>query len=121
MRKLLGLMLIIGAIGTLEYSLHTTGGTQAEPQKQTDSLTKADKLALPSLGTPTPQSSAQKKTDTNSQTDAENVALVTVMKAAIAAHHSGVLPKTLTDEDARTASQAAITWQAKQAAENTNR
>jgi hypothetical protein len=41
----------------------------------------------------------RRKTDTNTQTDAENVALVAVMKAAIAAHHSGVLPKTLTDED----------------------
>jgi hypothetical protein len=55
------------------------------------------------------------------QTDVENVALVHIMKAAIAARHGGVLPKTLSDEDARTASQAAITWQAKQAADNTNR
>ena len=43
------------------------------------------------------------------------------MKAAIAARHGGALPKTLSDEDARTASRAAITWQAKQAAENTDR
>jgi hypothetical protein len=121
MRKLLGFILIIGAVGTLGYGLRITGGTQADAQKNTAALTKTDKLALPSLGTPTPQSSAQKKTDTNTQTDVENVALVQVMKAAIAAHHSGVLPKTLSDEDARTASQAAITWQAKQAADKSNR
>jgi hypothetical protein len=121
MRKLFGFILIIGVIGTHEYSLRTTGGTQADVLKKTDILAKAEKLALPSLGTPTPQTSAQKKTDTNTQIDAENVALVTVMKAAIAAHHSGVLPKTLSDEDARTASQAAIAWQTKQAVEKANR
>jgi hypothetical protein len=121
MRKLLGFILVIGVIGTLDYSLRTTSGTQADVQKKTDILTKADKLALPNVGTPTPQSSAQKKTDTNTQTDVENVALVHVMKAAIAARHGGLLPKTLSDEDARTASQAAITWQAKQAADKTNR
>jgi hypothetical protein len=121
MRKLLGFILVIGVIGTLEYSLRTTGGTQADAQKNTDTLTKADKLALPNVGTPMPHSSMQKKTDTNPQADAEDVALVQVMKAAIAARHGGALPKTLSDEDARTASQAAITWQAKQAAENTNR
>jgi hypothetical protein len=121
MRKLLGFILVIGVIGTLEYSLRTTGGTQADAQKNTDILTKADKLALPNVGMPMPHSSAQKKTDTNPQADAEDVALVQVMKAAIAARHGGALPKTLSDENARTASQAAITWQAKQAAENTNR
>src|SRR5450755_1524399 len=121
MRKLLGFILVIGVIGTLEYSLRTTSGTQADVQKKTDILTKADKLVLPNVGTPTPQSSAQKKTDTNTQTDVENVALVRIMKAAIAARHGGVLPKTLSDNDARTASQAAITWQAKQAADKTNR
>jgi hypothetical protein len=121
MRKLVGFILIISAIGTLEYRLRTIGGTQSGAQKQTERLTKADKLALPNVGTPIPQSSAQKVTDTNTQNDAENVALVQVMKAAIAAHHSGVLPKTLSDEDARVASQAAVTWQAKQAAEKTNR
>ena len=76
MRKLVGFILIIGAIGTLNYSFRTTDGTQVEAQKQIDTLTKADKLAPLSLGTPTPQSSAQKKTDTNTQTDAENIALV---------------------------------------------
>jgi hypothetical protein len=121
MRKLLGFILVIGVIGTFEYSLGTTGGTQADAQKKTDILTKADKLALPNVGRPTRQSSAQKNTDTNTRTDVENVALVHVMKAAIAARHGGVLPKTLSDEDARTASQAAITWQAKQAADETNR
>ena len=121
MRKLLGFILIIGVIGTLEHSLRTTGGTQAV-EKNTDTLTKADKLALPNVGTLIPKPSAQKKkTDTNPQADAEDVALVQVMKAAIAARHGGTLPKTLSDEDARTASQAAITWQAKQAAENTDR
>jgi hypothetical protein len=49
--------------------------------------------------------------------DAEQAALVKVMKAAIAARHGGVLPKALSDEDARLASQAAVKWQAKQAAE----
>ena len=122
MRKLLGFILIIGAVGTLGYGLGITGGMQADAQKNTAPLTKADKLALPSLGTLMPKPSAQKKkTNTNPQADAEDVALVQVMKAAIAARHGGALPKTLSDEDARTASRAAITWQAKQAAENTDR
>jgi hypothetical protein len=121
MRKILGFILIIGVIGTLEYSLRTTGGTQADAQKNTATLRKADKLALPNVGTLMPKPSAQKKTDTNPQADAEDVALVQVMKAAIAARHGGALPKTLSDEDARTASQAAITWQEKQAADNANR
>ena len=120
MRKILGFILIIGVIGTLEYSLRTTGGTQAV-EKNIDTLTKADKLASPDVGTLMPKPSPQKKTDTNPQADAEDVALVQVMKAAIAARHGGALPKTLSDEDARTASRAAITWQAKQAAENTDR
>jgi hypothetical protein len=121
MRKILGYVLIIGVIGTLEYRLRTTGGTQADAQKSTATLRKADKLALPDVGTLMPKPRAQKKTDTNPAADAEDVALVQVMKAAIAARHGGALPKTLSDEDARTASQAAITWQAKQAADNTNR
>ena len=124
MRKLLKFILIIGVIGALVYHFRATGpssGTQSDVWNRTDTLTKADKLALPNVGTPMPHSSAQKKTDTNPQADAEDVALVQVMKAAIAARHGGALPKTLSDEDARTASQAAITWQAKQAAENTNR
>jgi hypothetical protein len=60
-----------------------------------------------------PQPPAQKKTDNNTQVDSGQAALVNVMKAAIAARHGGVLPKTLTDEDAKAASQAAIKWQAK--------
>jgi hypothetical protein len=120
MRKLLAFILIIGVIGALEHSLRTTGGTQAV-EKNIDTLTKADKLASPDVGTLIPKPSPQKKTDTNPQADAEDVALVQVMKAAIAARHGGALPKTLSDEDARTASRAAITWQAKQAAENTDR
>jgi hypothetical protein len=121
MRKLLGFILIIGVIGTLELSLRITGGTQGAAQKNTDTLTKADRLALPNVGALMPKPSAQKKTDTNPQADAEDVALVQVMKAAIAARHGGALPKTVSDEDARAASQAAITWLAKQAAEDTDR
>ena len=49
----------------------------------------------------------------NTQVDSEQAALANVMKAAIAARHGGVLPKTLADEDAKAASQAAIKWQAK--------
>ena len=81
------------------------------------SLTKADKLAPPRLGTPVPRPGAQKKTGTDTEFDAEQAALVKVMKAAIAARHGGVLPKTVSDEDTRVASQAAAKWQAKQAAE----
>jgi hypothetical protein len=120
MRKLVGFILIISVIGALEYGIHTIGGTQADAQKQKNTLTKADKLALPYVGAPKPQASAQKNTDTDTQTDTKNVALVQVMKAAIAARHGGVLPKTLSDEDARTASQAAIKWQAKEAAEKSD-
>lgn len=118
MRKLLGFILIIGVVGLLVYSLHSTGlatGTQADARKKRDTLTKADKLAR--LGAPVPQPVAQKKTDTNTEVDAEQAALVKVMKAAIAARHGGVLPKTVSDEDARVASQAAVKWQAKQAAQ----
>jgi hypothetical protein len=120
MRKLLGFILIIGVVGLLVYSLHSTGlatGTQADARKKRDTLTKADKLAPPRLSAPVPQPVAQKKTDTNTEVDAEQAALVKVMKAAIAARHGGVLPKTVSDEDARVASQAAVKWQAKQAAQ----
>jgi hypothetical protein len=120
MRKLLGFILIIGVVGLLVYSLHSTGlatGTQADTRKRTDTLTKADKLAPPRHGTPVPQPGAQTKTDTDMEVDWEQAALVKVMKAAIAARHGGVLPKTVSDEDARVASQAAVKWQAKQAAE----
>ena len=120
MRKLLGFILVIGVVGFLVYSLHSTGlatGTKADARKKTDTLTKADKLAPPRLGTPVPQPGARKKIDTDTEVDAEQAALVKVMKAAIAARHGGVLPKTVSDGDARVASQAAVKWQAKQAAE----
>jgi hypothetical protein len=120
MRKLLGFILVIGVVGLLVYSLHSAGlatGTKADARKKTDTLTKADKLAPPRLGTSVPQSGARKKLDTDTEVDAEQAALVKVMKAAIAARHGGVLPKTVSDEDARVASQAAVKWQAKQAAE----
>jgi hypothetical protein len=71
------------------------------------------KLAPPSLGAPVPLPPAQKKIHNDTQVDSEQAALVNVMKAAIAARHGGVLPKTLSDEDAKAASQAAIKWQAK--------
>lgn len=125
MRKLLKFILIIGVIGSLVYHLRATGpstGTQADAaQNRTDTLTKADKLAPPSLGAPVPQPPAQKKIDNDTQVDSEQATLVNVMKAAIAARHGGVLPKTLSDEDAKAASQAAIKWQAKQAPEKTKR
>jgi hypothetical protein len=119
MRKLLGFILSIGIVGLLVHSLHSTGpatGTQADARKRTDTLTKADKFAPPRLGTPVPQPGQQTKTD-NTEVDWEQVALVKVMKAAIAARHGGVLPKTVSDEDASVASRAAVKWQAKQAAE----
>jgi hypothetical protein len=49
----------------------------------------------------------------SSQVDSKQAAPVNVMNAAIAARHGGVLPKTLSDEDAKVASKAAIKWQAK--------
>jgi hypothetical protein len=119
MRKSLKFILIIGIIGSIVYYFRTTEpstGTQAGAQNRTDTtdtLTKADKLAPPTLGAPVPQPPAQKKTDNNTQVDSGQAALVNVMKAAIAARHGGVLPKTLTDEDAKAASQAAIKRQAK--------
>jgi hypothetical protein len=122
MRRLLRFILIIGVIGSLVYHLRATEpstGTQADAQDRTDTLTKADKLAPPSLSAPVPQPPARKKIDNDTQVDSEQAALVNVMKAAIAARHSGVLPKTLSDEDAKAASQAAIKWQARQAAEKT--
>ena len=124
MRRLLKFIPIVGVIGSLVYHLRAmepSTGAQADAQDRTDTLTKADKLAPPSLSAPVPQSPAQKKTDNDTQVDSEQAALVNVMKAAIAARHGGVLPKTPTDEDAKAASQAAIKWQAKQAEEKTNR
>lgn len=124
MRRLFKFILIIGVIGALVYHLRARGPsteTHADAQNRTDTLTKADKLAPPSLGAPVPQPPAQRKIDDDTQVDSEQAALVNVMKAAIAARHGGVLPKTLSDEDAKAASQAAIKWQAKQAAEKTKR
>jgi hypothetical protein len=124
MRKLLKLILIIGVIGSLVYHLRATGpstGTKADAQDRTDTLTKADKLAPKNLGAPVPQPPAAKKIDNETQVDSEQAALVNVMKAAIAARHGGVLPRTPSDEDAKVASQAAIRWQAKQAPEKTKR
>ena len=122
MRKLLGIFVIVGVIGTLAYSFRVpVTETQTSAQRKPDTLAKADKLAPLRLDRPVPQPSEQKKTDTDTQTDAEQVALVNVMKAAIAARHGGVLPKTVSDEDAKAASQAAIKWQGKQAAEKTKR
>ena len=118
MRKSFKLILIIGVIGTLVYHFRATGsstGTQANAQDRTDTLTKADKLAPPNLGEPGLQPPTQRKINNDAQVDSEQAALVSVMKAAIAARHGGVLPKTPSDEDAKAASQAAIKWQAKQA------
>jgi hypothetical protein len=115
MRKLLKFILIIGIIGSFVYHFRATGpstGTQAGAQNRTDTLTKADKLAPPSLGAPVPLPPTQ-EIHNDTQVDPEQAALVNVMKAAIAARHGGVLPKTLSDEDAKAASQAAIKWQAK--------
>jgi hypothetical protein len=124
MRKLLKCILIIGVIGSLVYHLRATGpstGPQADAQNRTDTLTKADKLAPPSLGAPVPQPPAQKRIDNDTQVDTEQAALVNIMKAAIAARHGGVLPKTPSNEDVKAASQAATKWQAKQVAEKTKR
>jgi hypothetical protein len=124
MRKLLKFILIIGVIGALVYHFRATGpssGTQSDVWNRTDTLTKADKLAPPSLGAPVLQPPAQTKIDNDAQVDSEQAALVNVMKAAIAARHGGVLPKTPSDEDAKVASQAAIKWRAKQASEKTKR
>jgi hypothetical protein len=117
MRKLLKFILIIGVIVLLVYHLRATeplSGTHADAQDRTDTLTKADKLAPQNLGAPVSQ-------PPKTQVDSEQAALVNVMKTAIAARHGGVLPKTPSDEDAKAASQAAIRWQAKQAAEKTKR
>ena len=124
MRKLLKCILIIGVIGSLVYHLRATGpstGTQADAQNRTDTLTKADRLAPPSLGAPVPQPPAQKRIDNDTQADTEQAALVNIMKAAIAARHGGVLPKTPSNEDVKAASQAAAKWHAKQVAEKTKR
>jgi hypothetical protein len=121
MRRLLKFILIIGVIGSLVYHLRAmepSTATQADAQDRTDNLTKADKLVPPSFSAPVPQPPVQKKI---TQVDSEQAALVNVMKAAIAARHGGVLPKTPSDEDAKAASQAAIKWQAKQAVEKTKR
>jgi hypothetical protein len=124
MRKLLKFVLAIGVIGSLVYHLRATEpstGTQADAEDRTDTLTKADKLAPPSFGAPVPQPPAQKKIDSDTQVDLEQVALVNAMKAAIAARHGGVLPKTPSDEDAKAASRAAIKWQTKQATKKSKR
>ena len=124
MRKLLKFVLIICVIGSLVYHLRATEPstvTQADALDRTDTLTKADKLAPPTLGAPVLQSPAQKKMKNDTQVDSEQAALVNVMKEAIAARHGGVLPGTVSDEDAKAASQAAIKWQAKQVEEKTKR
>jgi hypothetical protein len=96
------------------------------PRKpQIDAPTKADiqnnaaKAAPP--GTPVPQTDAQKKTDTDTQSEADKAALVKVMKDAVAARHGGVLPKTMSEEDTNIAAQAAIKWKTKQAADKIKR
>jgi hypothetical protein len=125
MRNLLKFILFIGVIGSLAFHLRATGpsrGTQSDARNNTDTLTKADRLAPPSLGVPVPQPRAQKKIDYDAQeVDSEQAALVNVMKAAIAARHGGVVPKTPSGEDAKAASQAAMRWQMMQAAERTKR
>jgi hypothetical protein len=120
MRKLLKFVLIICVIGSLVYHLRATEpptGARADAQNRIDTLTKADKVVPPRLGAAVPRPSAQNKTDSDTPVDSEQAALVNFMKAAIASRHGGVLPKTLSDEDAKAASQAAVKWQAKQAAE----
>jgi hypothetical protein len=124
MRKSFKFILIIGVIGALVYHFRATGsstGTQVDARDRTDTLTKADKLAPPNLGEPVLQPPTQKKINNDAQVDSEQAALVNVMKAAVAARHGGALPKTLSDEDAKAASQAAIRWQAKQAEETAKR
>jgi hypothetical protein len=120
MPRLFKFILGVGVIGALVYHLRATGPsteTQADVQNKTDTLTKADKLAPPRVGAGVPQPSAQRKPETETPVDSEQAALVNVMKAAIAGRHGGVLPKTLSDEDAKAASQAAVKWQGKRAAE----
>jgi hypothetical protein len=124
MRKSFIFILIIGVIGALVYHLRAkepSTGTEADAQDRKDTLTKADKFAPPSLSAPVSQPPAQKKINNDTQVDSEQSALVNFMKAAIAARHGGVLPKTPSDEDAKAASQAAIKWQAKQAEETAKR
>ena len=124
MQKSFKFILIIGVIGALVYHFRATAsspGTQANAQDRTDTLTNADKLAPPNLGEPVLQPATQKTINNDAQVDSEQAALVSVMKAAIAARHGGVLPKTPSDEDAKAASQAAIKWQAKQAEETAKR
>ena len=70
MRKLLKFILIIGIIGSLVYHFSATGpwtGTQAGAQNGTDTLTKADKLAPPSLGVPVLRPPARKKSDNDTR------------------------------------------------------
>ncbi|MGD0076580.1 MAG: hypothetical protein ABSD31_19955 [Candidatus Binataceae bacterium] len=124
MRKLIGYVLLIVAIGVLVYSFSRrvpVRNTQTNEPKKADTQTKVDKAAPPSLGTPVPQTDAQKQTDTDAQDAADKAALTKVMKDAVAARHGGVLPKTMSEQDANVAAQAAVKWKAKQAAEKTKR
>lgn len=119
MRKLFGYALLIVAIGVLvlRYASAPVSNTQTnEPKKAADKA-----AASPSLGTPVPQTEAQKKTATDTPTDADKAALVKVMKDAVAARHGGVLPKTMSEEDTKVAVQAATKWKAKQTADKTKR
>jgi hypothetical protein len=94
--------------------------TTPPPASNTATL-KSPQAAPPSLGTPVPQTDAQNKTNTDTQSEADKAALIKVMKDAVAARHGGVLPKTMSEDDTNVAAQAAIKWKAKQAAEKTKR
>lgn len=53
------------------------------------------------------------------EADDQKAALVKVMKDVVAARHGGVLPKTMSEEDIATATQAAAKWKAEQAVKMT--
>lgn len=73
------------------------------------------------LETPVPPDDHAKMMDTNAQTDTEKAALAKVMKDAVAAHHGGVLPKTMSQSDLAVSIKAALKWKSKQATEQAKR
>ena len=71
---------------------------------------KMQKLSDGAARSPKEQQMPNKQVLVTKKEDSEKSALTKVMKDAVAARHGGVLPKTMSEEDAEAAAQAAIKW-----------
>jgi hypothetical protein len=78
---------------------------------------EARTISTKSADAKTEGSGRDKTTNNETAADGEKAALIKAMKDAVAARHGGVLPKSMTAEDAEIAAQAAIKWKKRQANE----